>query len=350
MRYFNYNFIVDTHVTNILKEKYPVPQPLEWTEISSDILWVRLPLPMSLDHINVYLVKDSGGWALIDTGLYTDATINCWTAILDKLDGPLTKVIATHMHPDHIGCLGYLTELFHIPLYMSQTDYFASRALYNGSQGACIWGDQQYYSRAGFSSEQVDKFTQSSNGFKSVVSPIPLNFIRLKGGETLLIGTNDWLLMEGNGHSPEHISLYCKELDMLISGDHVLPEITPNIGSYSTQPESNPLAAYLESLVPFCHLSEETIVLPSHRHPFLNPRKRVEEIISHHQKHLTDLIEASRQGITIKEALPLLFKRNLDGQGMFFAVAEAYAHLNYLMYTKKIIRILRNDVYIYQAV
>ena len=337
-------------MNNNLKARYLVPQSLEWTEITSDILWVRLPLPMALDHINVYLLRDIDGWALIDTGLYSEATQNCWNAILDKLDGPLTRIIATHMHPDHIGCAGYLSELFQIPLYMSQTEYYATRALYGGAQGASLWGDKQYYSRAGFTPEQVDKFTQSSGGFKSFVSPMPLNFIRLIGGDTLSIGTKEWLLIEGCGHSPEHISLYCKGIDILISGDHVLPEITPNIGSYSTQPESNPLAAYLETLLPFSQLPDETMVLPSHRHPFLNPRNRVEEIISHHHDHLTDLLEACQNAITVKEALPVLFSRQLDGPGMFFAVAEAYAHLNYLMYAKKITRTLRNNTFFYQVV
>ena len=332
-----------------LKQKYTVPQSSQWTEITPDLLWVRLPLPMALDHINVYLLRDEQGWALVDTGLFTESTQNCWATILDKLDAPLTKIIATHMHPDHIGCAGYLSELFHIPLYMSQTEYFASRALYAGAQGASVWGDKQYYSRAGFSEEQVAKFTQSSTGFKNIVSPIPLNFVRLKGGEKLSIGAKEWFLMEGNGHSPEHISLYCKDDGILISGDHVLPEITPNIGSYSTQPESNPLLAYLTTLVPFSQLPDETLVLPAHRHPFNNPRKRVHNITSHHHQHLKDLLVACRDGLTVKEALPVLFKRELDGAGLFFAIAEAYAHLNYLMYEQKISRTLSQNTYIYQT-
>lgn len=307
------------------------PLPGQICSISNDVLWCRMPLPLALDHINVYLVRDNGGWVIIDCGMATKATKAAWTTIIEQLDGPITRVIVTHMHPDHIGCAGYLTELFQVDLYMSQTEYYAARALIAGVQGADNWQDRQYYRQAGFNAEQVKLFTQGNSGLNKVVSPMPLSFHRLLPDTHLIIGEYRWKLLLGLGHSPEHISLYCEALKICIGGDQVLPKITPNIGAYSTQPHSNPLHYYFETLHTFAALPSSVLLLPSHKTPIYDIPSRVEEIRAHHYVHLNNLLQACEQPQTVVDLLPVLFHRELGQHELFFAVAECIAHLNYLI-------------------
>ena len=304
--------------------------------ITENVLWCRMPLPLALDHINVYLVRDNHGWAIIDCGMATSETIAAWTSIIEQLDGPITRVIVTHMHPDHIGCAGYLTQTYRVDLYMAQTEYYAARALYAGNQGADNWQDRRYYRAAGFSPEQVTQFTQGKGGFGKVVSPLPLSFVRLVPGETLLIDQSSWQLILGLGHSPEHISLFNPEFDICIGGDQVLPKITPNIGAYSTQPQSNPLYYYLHTLEQFAQLPKSTLLLPSHKKPIRDIPNRVAEIIHHHHIHLDNLMQACLSPQTVVSLLPVMFQRQLGKHQMFFAVAECLAHLNYLLEEDKL--------------
>ena len=105
-----------------------VPGIGELTEVAPGILWIRLPLPFALDHVNIYLIDDGAGWALVDTGINNPETRAIWESVLDnQLRGSrLTRVIATHFHPDHVGLAGWLTKRFGLPLYMSAMEYCVS--------------------------------------------------------------------------------------------------------------------------------------------------------------------------------------------------------------------------------
>jgi glyoxylase-like metal-dependent hydrolase (beta-lactamase superfamily II) len=314
----------------------PIPEPGTVQKVAPDILWLRMPLPFDLDHINLYLLEDGNdGYALIDTGIGTSRVEELWETLLAKLTKPISKVIVTHMHPDHIGMAGYLIEKFRVPLYMSHSEYFVARALSAGSRGASDWQDDEYLVRCGMSEEYVAKAKSNrkeNKGVGQVIRPIPLQFECLKEGDSIRIGHDRWQVMIGRGHSPEHVCLYSEQRGMLISGDHVLPGISPNIGVYSTEPNANSLDMYLSTLPQFLALPSNTLVLPSHKQPFLGLHTRVNELIEHHHAHLNSLREFCQQAKTIKDCLPVLFKRELNPHNMYFAVAEAFSHLNYLYF------------------
>ena len=208
----------------------PLPEPGELTQVASGIFWLRMPLPFDLDHINLYLIEDSDGWFVIDTGLGTDTTRGHWETIFSRLDKPVKGVIVTHMHPEHIGLAGWITEKFKVPFYMTRTEYFASRALFSGSNGADNWTDRAYFTAMGMPQEHVERAVSGYKGLSSVISPIPLSYKRLYNGLVLPINGEHWEVMIGSGHSPEHACLYCQERQILIAGDQVLPTISPNIG------------------------------------------------------------------------------------------------------------------------
>jgi glyoxylase-like metal-dependent hydrolase (beta-lactamase superfamily II) len=314
----------------------PIPEPGTMQKVAPDILWLRMPLPFDLDHINLYLLDDGNeGYALIDTGISTSRVEELWDSLLAKLTKPISKVIVTHMHPDHIGMAGYLVEKFRVPLYMSHSEYFVARALSAGSRGASDWQDDEYLVRCGMSEEYVAKAKSNrkeNKGVGQVIRPIPLQFQCLKEGDSIRIGDDQWQIMIGRGHSPEHVCLYSEQRGVLISGDHVLPGISPNIGVYSTEPNANSLDMYLSTLPQFLTLPSNTLVLPSHKQPFHGLHTRVKELIEHHHAHLCSLREYCQQAKTINDCLPVLFKRELNPHNMFFAVAEAFSHLNYLYF------------------
>jgi glyoxylase-like metal-dependent hydrolase (beta-lactamase superfamily II) len=259
----------------------------------------------------------------------------------------------THMHPDHIGMAGYLVEKFRVPMYMSHSEYFVGRALSAGGRGASDWQDDEYLVRCGMSSEYVATAKQNrkeNKGVGQVIRPIPLQYERLQEGDSINIGEGQWQVIIGRGHSPEHVCLYSEEREILISGDHVLPGISPNIGVYSTEPNANSLAQYLSTLPQFLELSENALVLPSHKQPFHGLHTRVNELIEHHHLHLDNLREFCHQGKTINDCLPVLFKRKLNSHNMFFAIAEAFSHLNYLYFAGEFNReINENGQFIFTA-
>lgn len=328
----------------------PVPDESKLTFINDDIAWLRMPLPFQLDHINLYLIRDGDRFALVDTGLHTSKTQAIWDTIFSEQKVSLSKVVVTHMHPDHLGNAGWLTERFEIPLYMTHKEYYVSRAIRAGDQGASTRLDEQFMRRAGLSQEAISRSLQRRNGIRHVISPIPLSFECLKENDSLVIGNTTWKVIIGKGHSPEHACLYCEQNGVLISGDHVLPQISPNIGVYSTEPNANSLKQYLTTLPQFLNLPEDTIVLPAHKRPFTGLHDRVSALMSHHHEHLSSLIEFCQEERSLVDCLPVLFKRELDEQSMFFAVAECLSHLNYLVFDEKMTRVLRNDVWLYQSI
>ena len=306
-------------------------EPGEFIEIAEGVLWLTMPLPFDLDHINLYLLKGEGGWVVLDTGIGTSTTKSLWLRIFEQLNAPIVGVIVTHLHPDHVGLAGWIADTYNVPFYMTQTEYFTARAFSAGRNGATNERDIIYYQRAGLDDALIEKLTAGDgNGYSSVVSPLPISYIRLKDGMTLSLGKDEWRVIIGRGHSPEHACLFNERKNILISGDHILPIITPNIGAYSTEPDANTLDDYLSTLPQFKLLPKDVTVLPAHKLPFVGLHERVDTLIEHHQEHLRALLEACERPQTVVALLPVMFKRKLSSRNMVFAVAECLSHLNYL--------------------
>ncbi len=331
---------------------FPVPQPRELTTLSDGVFWLRMPLPFELDHINLYLLEDSDGWLIVDTGVGGDITREHWEAIFTSHlgDKPVKGIIVTHMHPDHFGQAGYLSDRWRAPLLMSFAEYAMGRALSAPPSQAGQWPAEDYYRRAGLNSEQIESRKNYDGGFASLMEPVPRAFKRLQHGQSLDINDHRWQVMIGRGHSPEHVSLYCEDLQILISGDHILPAITPNISVFAIEPENNPLADYLDTLPQFAELPAETLVLPAHNRPFTGLHQRVAYMRDHHMQKLDALLQSCQEPQTALALVPAMFKRKLDQQQMMFALGECLSHLNYLLAQDKIERTeSETGAYLYRA-
>jgi glyoxylase-like metal-dependent hydrolase (beta-lactamase superfamily II) len=318
---------------------YPFGNPPEagsTREVAPGVLWLRMPLPMALDHINIYLLEDEDGWWVVDTGIALDPTESLWEALFDSgvLGAkPVKAVVSTHYHPDHSGMAGWLCERWRVPYYMTQAEYLTGLAFSRMSNDHFSWTSERHYTRAGYTAEQVESVKALFRGLGPYVKPLPTAYSRLVDGQALMIGGRRWRVVVGRGHSPEHACLHCGALNILISGDQVIPKITSNISVTASEPEANPLRDWLNSHERFLEcLPADTLVLPSHNTPFYGLHHRLRYLIEHHEDHLVALEEACvDRAQTAMELLPVLFSRELDGTQIGLAVGECVAHLNFLV-------------------
>jgi glyoxylase-like metal-dependent hydrolase (beta-lactamase superfamily II) len=315
------------------------PETGEALDIFPGLKWLRLPLPFLLQHINVWLIQDGDGWAIVDTGLYTRTTREVWNYVFENyLDGaPITRVLVTHLHPDHVGCGGWLCQKFDIDLWMSRGEYLLCRVLVADTGQPAPEVARQFYTAAGYSLESLELYSQSFGRFGQVVSPLPQSFHGLKNGMQVIIGKHEWRVIVGRGHSPEHACFYCEELNTLISGDQILPTISSNVSVYPTEPAANPLADWLESLEMLKQvLPEDVLVLPAHGEPFRGAHERLDALCNEHLTGLNKLRDLCRKPRRAIDVFPALFKSRITENNLMMATGEAIAHLNYLKDRKEL--------------
>ncbi|WBU62324.1 MBL fold metallo-hydrolase [Paracoccus albus] len=312
-----------------------VPEFGDPVEIAEGIIWVRFPLPFALDHVNVYFIRDGEGWAVIDTGINTKPAIATWQAVLrDVLRGePITRVIATHVHPDHIGLAGWLCERFDAPLLTSLSSYSESRLI---SLAPNETGSRQFfdfYVSHGMTAEGAGIVAIRGNEYLQLVYPLPRSYHRLVRADVLNIGHREFRVVTGEGHAAEQIMLYCHEESLLFCADQVLERISPNVSVSATDPNGDPLGHFLRSLRQLRQdIPAEVLVLPGHRRPFHGLHTRAAELEEHHEQRC-DLIRRACTVApqTVADLVPVLFPRKLDAHQMSFAFTETLAHVNRLV-------------------
>jgi glyoxylase-like metal-dependent hydrolase (beta-lactamase superfamily II) len=311
------------------------PAPGDTIEIAPGILWVRIPLPFRLDHINVYLIDDGDGWAILDTGLGNDATRALWEAMTGGvLSGRrFTRLIVTHHHPDHIGLAGWLCERFGLPLLTSETAYLFCQnvSLSPGALDAEPYHD--FYLRHGLDSATTQRVATLGHAYLKMVSGLPPTFDRLVAGDTLKVGGRRFEVLTGNGHAPEQVMLHCPADNIFLAADQVLAKITPNISVWAVNPNGDPLGLYLRSLGELkVRIPADVLVLPGHQLPFRGLHTRADQLIAHHAMRCAAIADACRTAPrSAAELVPVLFPRQLDPHQMSFAFSETLAHVNYML-------------------
>jgi glyoxylase-like metal-dependent hydrolase (beta-lactamase superfamily II) len=315
--------------------RYPFerPEPGTATEVAPGIVWVRMALPFALNHVNLWLLRDGDGWTVIDTGYNNDETRGYWDGVFDAvLDGrPITRLIVTHFHPDHLALAGWFVERFGCALWMTYSEWMQAHLNRLGGATADIDARLRFYAANGITDEGAVGYRHRRPDFARIILPLPDVVHRLNDGDEIAIDGRAWRIITGAGHSPEHAALWCEALNVLISGDQVLPRITTNVSLQCVEPDGDPLRLYLESLPKFRSVAPDALVLPSHDRPFYGLHDRLDALAEHHAERLEAAWEACAEPITGLELIPALFDRKMDPHQMGFAIGEALSHAQYLV-------------------
>jgi len=301
--------------------------------VAPGILWLRMPLFAGLPWINVWAIADAGGWSIVDTGLQSDGTKNAWlTAFSGVLQGaPVVRVIATHMHPDHCGMAGWITQRFEARLWMSRLEYLTCRLMAEDTGRPAPDDAIEFYRSAGWDEQAIERYKSKFGYFGEAIYPMPASYRRISDGDTLRIGDHEWHVVVGNGHSPEHACLHCPELKLLISGDQVLPKISSNVSVYPLEPDANPLDDWMRSLAKLAaSVPDDVLVLPAHNSPFRGLHARIGELTAGHQRALSRLEGMLAQRKRVVDLFGALFLRPITPELLGMATGETMAHLNYL--------------------
>lgn len=360
---------------------FAMPEPGQTMAVAPGVKWIRMALPFALDHINLWLLRDTidgvEGWTAVDCCIDRPESRAQWEQVFDNaLEGlPILRVIVTHMHPDHIGLAHWLCERWSglaagpyqgatgplggqgpaqlapvgahqvCRLWMSATDYNAARI---GSHSTTGFGGEaaaRFFASHGMCDPaSLDQIRKRSSYYPSLVPAVPSRYHRIRDGQTIRIGDRDWHCISGYGHAPEHIALHCDKLGVLISGDMVLPRISTNVSVYDQEPEADSLTHFLDSLDKYLTLPESTLVLPSHGKPFTGLQERIQQLKDHHRDRLQEVVDACRERpCSAMDIIPVMFTRALDLHQMTFAMGEAVAHLHRLWYLGELGRALGQD-------
>jgi len=298
--------------------------------VAPGIAWLRMPLPFALDHINLWLLDDGPASVAVDAGIALDAVRDAWKSAL--AGRRLTRQIVTHFHPDHLGLAAWLEAETGAPLWMSQGDYLTAQAVAAGLPPFDIPTLVTFFRRHGLDAAGCEALDRRGNAYRRGVPAIPDSFRRLREGDSLVIGGRHWRVIVGHGHAPEHVSLYCEALRVLISGDMLLPRISTNISVFAACPDDDSLGDFLASLERLKMLPADTLVLPSHGLPFRGVHERIAQLRDHHAVRCADLCAAcGTRPASAAELIPTLFGRPIaDAHQIMFAMGEAIAHLNHL--------------------
>jgi glyoxylase-like metal-dependent hydrolase (beta-lactamase superfamily II) len=337
------------------------PETGELIQLAEGVGWARLPVPGSLRHINVWLLDDAdpgsesgaGGLTIVDTGLDIPPSRDAWEALFaGPLEGRrVTRIVCTHFHPDHLGLAGWLCERFGIRLWMTRDEWLFARMLTADRRDAPPAEAVDYWRAAGWEEERIEAEKAKGWGrFSSLVSPVPVSFIRIRDGDTLAIGARRWKVVVGNGHCPEHACLVDEEGGLMIAGDQVLPRITSNVSLSLSEPEADPLGDWLSSIAKLKTLPDTLLVLPSHGEPFTGLHARLDTLDHGHRDRLdalhAHLSEAPRRSV---DCFSILFGRQIDDSIIGLATGEAMAHLRRLEVEDRAQRDVRDGVHWYRA-
>jgi glyoxylase-like metal-dependent hydrolase (beta-lactamase superfamily II) len=318
------------------------PEPGTLTEIAPGVLWLRLALPFLLNHVNIYLVRDGDGWAVIDTGLGDDETRAVWERVIATALGgaPLTRLVVTHYHPDHVGLAGWMTERNAIPLYMSQTEYLLSLSMQLVPDAARRENYRRFYLTHGLSAEAEHEVSGRGHEYLRRTTGLPPSYRRLIAGDTLTLGERRFRVLTGGGHAAEQVMMHDEAGGLFLAADQVIARISPNVSVWAAEPDADALGLYLASLRSIrSAVPPDVLVLPGHQLPFIGLHDRIDALIAHHAQRCAAIAAACREAPrTAAEIVPVIFHRPLDAHQLGFAFGEVMAHVNFMLREGTLVR------------
>ncbi len=329
------------------------PEPGTAREVAEGVLWMRLPLPMALDHVNIYALDDGDGWTIVDTGFDSGPMRAAWEGLLaGALAGrPVLRVVVTHHHPDHVGLAGWF-QARGAEVWTTRTAWLFARMLTLDEQSRPAPETLEFWRAGGMPDELLARRAgERPFNFADIVAPMPLGFRRIADGDVVRIGGRDWDVRTGGGHAPEHATFWSRDGELVLGGDQLLPSISPNLGVYATEPEADPVADWLAScdrLAAFA--TDAQLVLPGHKLPYRGLPLRLAQLAGNHHGALDRLLAHLSRPRAASECFPPLFKREIGEAEYGLALGEAIAHCLHLWHAGRAVREVGDDgVWRFQA-
>lgn len=324
-------------------------------EVAPGVVWLRMPLPMKLDHVNIYALDEGDSWTIIDTGFSSEQSKAIWAeALAGPLGGkPVSRVVVTHHHPDHVGLAGWFQTEHGAELVTTRTAWLTARMLTLDTQAVATAETLSFYRQSGMHTDILEKrINDRPFNFADVVDPMPLGYTRVKQDDTIVMGGRTWDVHIGNGHAPEHATFWSRDDNLVIAGDQILPSISPNVGVYATEPMADPIGEWLEACERLAPLARaDHLVLGGHKLPFTGLPKRMAQLIENHHGALKRLMAFIETPKAAAECFPPLFKRKIGEAEYGLALVEAVAHLSHLYQIGHATRSLRQEdgAWVYQS-
>lgn len=321
-------------------------QPVgEVAEVADGVYQLKLPVPLPLRFISVYLIEGADGWTVVDAGYDYPETYRVWRSGAEALgldlERDLSRIVVTHFHPDHLGAARWLQERSGAPVLMLEEEIEFSRRLWGGLDGPEPF--IEHLIRHGMPRETA---VAASAEMRSGLS-LPEVLTPMRAGEKLPLTGGSARVVHAPGHADHQIILHDEARGILYAADHILLKITPNIGLWPEY-EPHPLARYLDSLKELRGLNVG-LVLPGHGPVFHDLDGRIDELRRHHEERLDQMLGVLGDGPkTTFEVSSSVFREDLSIYEQCFALAETLAHLDHLALEGHAVK-MQNGVVSYRA-
>lgn len=323
--------------------------PVAVEEVRDGVLRLEFPTRAGpSNRVNSWALRDGDNWVLVDTGDDTEETRQLWPWVLTKiLRAPVSRIVCTHYHRDHIGQADWLSAQFDAPVYISAAERERAEAVFAGAYSAPDGPLARQLMLCGWQLGEVQGVLAKRGRFART---LPAHCEDLREGDTLRIGDGRWTVALAGGHSPGAAILTEADQQLMIVGDQVLERITPHIGVPPTALQDDPLGAYLTFLDKMVRTTGSELALPGHGPPLGAVGARAAELVSYHEQCLARLLAVLDRPRNCVDLLPVLFGRDLTGFERVLGTTETHAHLNRLVETGQVRRDVAAGVLSYLAV
>ena len=308
------------------------------SEIAEGVFELRLPIPFEDGLVNVFLFADGDEVDLLDCGMNSDESVTAIRAAVSQVGANrIRRLVVTHIHPDHYGAAGTLAGDGGADLYLHRLEVPLVNPRYVELEHL-VKEVRTYLLVNGVPAEEAEVLSNSQRALSQLVKPAD-PAVQLDGAERLTMGRRELRVEWTPGHSPGHICLYEADDKLLFAGDHMLPELSPNIGLHP-QSTPDPLHEYLEGLERLAAYGPRKI-MPAHGRPFHDAPGRVAALVAHHHRRLDQITEivAGGEHTAWQVAVELWGEReNLYEKRL--ALQEALAHLQALAVEGRLVKLV----------
>jgi len=311
--------------------------------VAEGIYQVPIPLPFALNSVNCYLLRDDDGWAIVDTGIHWPKALDAWRAAFAELHlspADVSRIILTHVHPDHYGLAGWWQAQAaehgrNVQVYTSAREILQARLIWSEHERVHFG---QWLVTQGMSATMAQQVHDDMEDTRIMTRPAPSALQALDITQPLQIGARRFRVYQTAGHSDGHLLFYDEDDQLMLCGDHVLMKITPNIGIW-TQTDPNPLGSFITSLSWLRDLPVR-LALPGHKTLIHDWRGRIEELLAHHEERLQVTLKAVHEGhhTPYEVSLAIFDSARFTAHEWRFALAEGLSHLDYLYHRGQLAR------------